>query len=236
MVREGWDAVELREMSSDGPTTSNLRQILPNVEFDTNVSPCVTISGTYEDYLNRLKKKNRHGLRRSWRRLSEKHEVTFGWKKGLDTSDGCYENFIRLGKTRWEGSSTESVLEYPEMVRFLERAVAGLSKEGIAAFHYLEEDEKTIAIGLGFLYRQRYLCYLSGFDPEFATYSPGSLLVAKVIEMCHQIGVKEVDLLRGAEQYKYRLGAFDRKLIHFHRTREEVVKGLLDRISKSPSK
>jgi CelD/BcsL family acetyltransferase involved in cellulose biosynthesis len=236
MKRKGWDAIELREMNLDGPTASNLRHFFPSAEYGTSISPCVTISGTYEDYLDRLEKKNRHGLRRSWRRLSEKHDVTFGWKRGADLKDEYYQDFIRLGKARWEGSGTESVLKYPDMVSFLGRAIASLSEEGITTFHYLEEGRRTIAIGLGFLYRQRYLCYLSGFDSEFATYSPGSLLVAKVIEMCHHMGLKEVDLLRGSEAYKYRFGAFDRRLVHFYRTREGPVKGLISRITYRPPK
>jgi CelD/BcsL family acetyltransferase involved in cellulose biosynthesis len=114
------------------------------------------------------------------------------------------------------------------MVKFVGRVVTGLAREGIPTLHYLKEGDRIIAIGLGFEYLRRYLCFLSGFDPEFSTYSPGSLLLGKVLEMCYQKGIKEVDLLRGAEAYKYRFNALDRKLVCFRMTRDGVKKSIIE--------
>lgn len=232
MEREGWSTADLKDLREDCPTAANIARIFPNAERETSVSPCVSITGTYEDYLRGLEKKNRHSLLRCWRRMSEKHEVTFGLKKPRDANDGDFREFVRLGKARWEGTGTDSVLGYPDMVRFIEAAVTALAEEGIPTLHYLKEGGRTVAIGLGFEYLQSYRCYLSGFDPEYATYSPGSLLVAKVVEMCHQKGLKEVDLLRGAEPYKYRFNAVDRNLVRFRFSGEKPAKGLLGRIAR----
>ncbi|MDD1773333.1 MAG: GNAT family N-acetyltransferase [Methanomassiliicoccales archaeon] len=232
MRREGWDTIDLRDTREDCPTAINAARIFPSAEIETNVSPYVTIASTYEEYIRGLEKKNRHSLQRCWRRLSEKHDVTFGVRKPKDAKDDEFREFVRLGKARWEGTGTDSVLGYPDMVKFVERAVAGLAKDGIPTLHYLKEGDKTIAIGLGFEYLQRYLCYLSGFDPEFSTYSPGSLLVGKVIEMCHQRGLKETDLLRGAEAYKYRFNAADRSLVRFRISRARPERGLLGRFAR----
>jgi CelD/BcsL family acetyltransferase involved in cellulose biosynthesis len=236
MGREGWDSIELRDMREDGATSSNIKKIYPDAKYGSEVSPYVTISGTYEDYLRRLKKKNRHGFERNWRRLSEKHTVTFGSRKPMDAKDDEFREFIRLGKTRWEGSDIESVLSDPNMVKLMELAVTSLAREGIPTLHYLKEGDRTIAVGLGFEYLNRYLCYLSGFDQEFSKYSPGSLLALKVLELCYSNGLKEVDFLRGAEAYKYRFDAVDRKLIHFSTSRAESREGILGRIAGRPRK
>jgi CelD/BcsL family acetyltransferase involved in cellulose biosynthesis len=232
MGREGWDTMDLKDTREDCPTACALRRIFPNAEYETNVSPYVTIAGTYEEYVRGLKKKNRQSLQRCWRRLSEKHSVTFGLRKPEDANDDDYREFVRLGNARWEGSGTKSVLAFPDMVKFVWRAVTGLASEGIPTLHYLKEGDRTIAIGLGFEYLQRYLCYLSGFDPEFSIYSPGSLLLGKVLEMCHQRGLKEVDLLRGAEAYKYRFNAMDRKLVHFRITRDGAKRSIVGAIKE----
>jgi CelD/BcsL family acetyltransferase involved in cellulose biosynthesis len=118
----------------------------------------------------------------------------------------------------------------------MELAVTSLAREGIPTLHYLKEGGRTIAVGLGFEYLNRYLCYLSGFDPEFSRYSPGSLLDLKLLEICHRNGLKEIDFLRGAEAYKYRFGAVDRKLIHFSTSRAESRKGILGKIAGRPRK
>ncbi|MGD0056944.1 MAG: GNAT family N-acetyltransferase, partial [Methanomassiliicoccales archaeon] len=196
--REGWDTMDLKDIRQDCPTACNLRRMFPNAEYESNVSPYVTIIGTYEEYVRGLKRKDRHSMQRCWRRLSEKHNVTFGLRKPKDANDDYYREFVRLGNARWEGSGTKSVLAFPDMVKFVGRVVTGLAREGIPTLHYLKEGDRIIAIGLGFEYLRRYLCFLSGFDPEFSTYSPGSLLLGKVLEMCYQKGIKEVDLLRGA--------------------------------------
>jgi CelD/BcsL family acetyltransferase involved in cellulose biosynthesis len=230
--REGWDTMDLKDTREDCPTAVNLRRIFPNAEYGTNVSPYVTVAGTYDEYLRGFKKKNRQSLQRCWRRLSEKHNVTFGLKKPEDSNDDDYREFVRLGNARWEGSGTKSVLAFPDMVKFVGRAVTGLAREGLPTLHYLKEGDRMIAIGLGFEYLQRYLCYLSGFDPEFSTYSPGSLLLGKVLEMCHQRGLKEVDLLRGAEAYKYRFNAMDRKLVHFRIAGDSVKSNIVGAIKE----
>jgi len=232
MGREGWNTADLRDTREDCPTAANIARIFPSAERETSVSPCVSITGTYEDYLRRLEKKDRHSIQRCWRRLSEKHEVTFGLTKPKDAKDDDFQDFVRLGKARWEGTGTDSVLGYPDMVRFIEAAVTSLAEEGIPTLHCLKERDRTVAIGLGFEYLRSYRCYLSGFDPEYATYSPGSLLVAKVLEMCHQKGLKEVDLLRGAEPYKYRFNAVDRNLVRFRFSGEKPAKNLLGRIAR----
>ena len=53
-------------------------------------------------------------------------------------------------------------------------------------------------------------CYLTGFDPEFAAISPGTLLLGHAIEQAMRDGARTCDLLRGRERYKYLWGGRDR--------------------------
>jgi CelD/BcsL family acetyltransferase involved in cellulose biosynthesis len=56
----------------------------------------------------------------------------------------------------------------------------------------------------------RAYAYLSGLDPAWARFSPGSVLLLQLVEDAVAEGLLELDLLRGREPYKYRLGAEDR--------------------------
>ncbi len=60
---------------------------------------------------------------------------------------------------------------------------------------------------MGFVYRDRYHLYNSGYDPEYAGYSPG--IAAAVHAMQDAIEEKAIafDFLSGDEPYKYQLGA-----------------------------
>jgi CelD/BcsL family acetyltransferase involved in cellulose biosynthesis len=59
---------------------------------------------------------------------------------------------------------------------------------------------------------RRWYDYIGGFDPAFAAFSPGTLLLAHAIDEARREGAVEFDFLRGAEAYKYRWGAADRPM------------------------
>jgi len=56
----------------------------------------------------------------------------------------------------------------------------------------------------------RLLFHLTGFDPAYGAASPGSLLLAAVIEAARAEGRSEMHFLRGGEAYKHAWGARDR--------------------------
>lgn len=62
-----------------------------------------------------------------------------------------------------------------------------------------------------FQYKDKLSYYNSGFDPAFAKYSIGTILIACGIEEAISRGVREFDFLRGAEKYKYLWTNTDRK-------------------------
>jgi CelD/BcsL family acetyltransferase involved in cellulose biosynthesis len=52
--------------------------------------------------------------------------------------------------------------------------------------------------------------YIGGFEPAWARFSPGRLLLLHLFEDALQKGVTEIDFLRGVEGYKYDWGAQNR--------------------------
>jgi CelD/BcsL family acetyltransferase involved in cellulose biosynthesis len=71
----------------------------------------------------------------------------------------------------------------------------------------LERNGRPIAATIGFLHRDRYLLYNSGYDPTESVGSPG--IVAVAYAMRDAIAQKAVlfDFLSGSEPYKYQVGA-----------------------------
>jgi CelD/BcsL family acetyltransferase involved in cellulose biosynthesis len=108
------------------------------------------------------------------------------------------------------------------MIEFLGKAVKELARTNNVVFTKLDAGDRTVATQLGFEHRDRYLFYLSGLDPALSDYSPGTLLMGKVIEECYRRGLKEVDMLRGGEDYKYRFKAVDRRQVHFRVIRKSI--------------
>ncbi|HMK09719.1 MAG TPA: GNAT family N-acetyltransferase, partial [Anaerolineales bacterium] len=57
-----------------------------------------------------------------------------------------------------------------------------------------------------FDYGSRLLVYNSGMDPSFHALSPGWALLGGLIRSACQDGKLAIDLMRGDEDYKFRLG------------------------------
>ena len=51
--------------------------------------------------------------------------------------------------------------------------------------------------------------YLAGFDPDFRQFSPGSVMIFKLIQELLRTGIRRVDFLRGRKPYKYKWEAVD---------------------------
>jgi|GEM_PF-923303 len=222
-----WDSINIRNMRKGSPTAECVLTEFKDCNISTEVSPYIPVKSSYDEFLRNLEHKHRHNLLRYWRRLKENHTCEFKVNKNTDTVCEYIDAFIYLMKARWDMRREKSVTEIPGMAEFIKSAFEALAEKGWASVHSLEEKGEPFAIGLGFEYNRRYLCYLSAFDPRYAIYSPGTLLLDCVIKMCHDKGLLEVDLLRGAEPYKYRLGAIDRELIGVSKERKRLIKGIL---------
>jgi CelD/BcsL family acetyltransferase involved in cellulose biosynthesis len=60
-----------------------------------------------------------------------------------------------------------------------------------------------VAARYGYVYRDTYYAYQSGFDPALADYSPGEVMLGYVIEHLIGRGVRELNFLRGTQPHKY---------------------------------
>ncbi|TIM67791.1 MAG: GNAT family N-acetyltransferase, partial [Mesorhizobium sp.] len=74
----------------------------------------------------------------------------------------------------------------------------------------MEIDGAVVGAYYGFHHHDRAYAYLGGFDPAYASESPGAILIGKAIAEAVQDGAREFDFLRGRESYKYSWGAKDR--------------------------
>jgi CelD/BcsL family acetyltransferase involved in cellulose biosynthesis len=62
----------------------------------------------------------------------------------------------------------------------------------------------------GFVWQHDFAYYQGGWEPEWASRSLGTVLVAEGIALAGREGLRVWDFLRGAGDYKYRFGAQDR--------------------------
>ena len=203
-----WDIGEFRDVRQYGPTAGRVLERFPLAEVSEENSPCITVRPSFQDYLSSLSQNARHNMG-TCRRTLDNLEASFVRIADRDSIPIALEEFFRLHEMRWSKKAEDSILT-AQMRDFLRDAIRRFAHTGIPVIHALMIGEKTISMCLGFEYRNRYLYYLSGFDPAYLRYGPGRCLLSKVIEEAHERGLKDVDLLRGDEEYKYHLGAENR--------------------------
>jgi CelD/BcsL family acetyltransferase involved in cellulose biosynthesis len=91
----------------------------------------------------------------------------------------------------------------------ISNALPHLYASGAVRLAALDVGGTCAAACLAFSAPDRILFYLSGYDQSHAFCSPGSLLMAELLELAIAEGRKEAHFLRGNEAYKYAWGAHD---------------------------
>lgn len=121
-----------------------------------------------------------------------------------------FRALIQLHRARWNMRGEPGVLD--TTWQFHMDVAAQLFTRGLLRLCAWRVNGRIIGALHGFLSRRRFYYYISGFDPAFAQFSPGNVLVAHAITEAIREGATEFDFLRGAEAYKYRWGAIDQPL------------------------
>ncbi len=112
------------------------------------------------------------------------------------------DGLFRLHSARWQSKDEAGVLATEALQSFHREVAAGFDALGMLRLYELTLSGDTVAVIYAFAHRRRWYGYLNGFDPEFAKLSPGSTLLAHVLEQAIAEGAEAFDFLRGEESYK----------------------------------
>ncbi|HEX5385296.1 MAG TPA: GNAT family N-acetyltransferase [Gemmatimonadales bacterium] len=111
---------------------------------------------------------------------------------------------------RWESQGEPGVLADRAVTAFHREAAARLLAGGVLRLYLLEVHGAVTAAYYGLAAKGRAFAYITGFDPAWARFNVGTLVLAHAAEEAAREGARELDFLRGREPYKYAWGARDR--------------------------
>ena len=210
-AREDWRELELWGLAAGSPTLA----ILPALARDRGlevrteleaVCPQLDLPATWDEYLSRLGKKNRHELRRKLRRLqSVVGETLLHVLRSPEEVAAGLDDFLRLMTCR----SDKEEFMTPTMERFFRRMGETMAGEGVVALYMLEAHGTRVASTFCFQDEEELLLYNSGYDPQFSSLAVGLASKAACLQRAIEDGKRHLDFLRGNEPYKYDLGAVD---------------------------
>jgi CelD/BcsL family acetyltransferase involved in cellulose biosynthesis len=166
-------------------------------------TPRIPLTGTFEEYLARIDKKQRHEIRRKMRRAAEsERNVRFNIVDGGASIDSEINAFFDL----MVHDPTKAEFLHPAMREQMAATIQNAHAHGYLWLAFLEVDGAKVAGSLNFDYRNKLWGYNSGVSREHMELSPGWVLLAHTIQWCTEHGRYEFDFMRGDEEYKYRFG------------------------------
>jgi len=136
--------------------------------------------------------------------------VTFDWQGPGAVTPSTVSALFALHDERRRSRNETSTLG-PDHRDLLLRccARAGSDRGPVAAIARKGDD--VIGVLFGFWWQRGVELYQKGWDPTYAPFSLGSLLVVEAIRASDAAHADTVDFLRGTEDYKYRFGAVARE-------------------------
>jgi CelD/BcsL family acetyltransferase involved in cellulose biosynthesis len=203
--RDHWDVLQLSRLPEDSPTRAAMQALADEEQFTTglwqgDVSPYLTLSGTWDQYHGALSAKFRSNLRNRLSRLQKIGQPALEVLDDAASIEGARGDALRLEASGWKSESGTSICSDPAVERFYTR----LAQRGAGWLRlmFLTVDGRRIATSYGSRFDQRLFLFKTGYDPEYATCSPFKLLTQFAIQAAYAEGLTEVDFLGDAEPWK----------------------------------
>jgi CelD/BcsL family acetyltransferase involved in cellulose biosynthesis len=200
---------EFINIKSSSPTLFFLPRLASEYGFAYTIHeeeevPGMELPASFEDYLGRLSRKNRHEVRRKLKRTESLGGIRI--KRTTDPGEllSSIDGFIALH--RESNPSKRRFWEKRGMMHFFHELIIQLAPRGWVELNVLYAGNETAAGLLNFSYADEVLFYNSAFSPMFSSYNPGFYLFIQSIKEAVSEKKKRADFLRGREKYKYYFG------------------------------
>lgn len=193
-----WDALLLRDLPRDGPTSTLLE---PLARADRHLTgrwrsldtPHLVLGGTPAE--ERTSSKFRANLRRRAKRLGEMGAVALRRIEAPADVDEAVEAFFALEAAGWKGANGTAIAGDPRLRAFYLRVAREAAAAGELAGRALTLDGRAIAFHLGLVHRGTYYLPKTAYDESLAPVSPGQLLHREVVAECEARGLGALDFL-----------------------------------------
>ena len=208
LKRRGISQLDLRLLRPNSAVLSHLIDIARDLNCEVSckaedISLELDLPPTWQQYLEALNQKQRHEVRRKLRRLREAGDVNYRIIEDGESVSEFIAVFLRLFR---ESRQDKAIFLTARMESFFTSLAKGMARAGLLRLGFLELNALPVAAVMCFDYNNTVFLYNNGYDPKYSFLSVG--LIAKVLSIKDSVerGRGKFDLLKGAEEYKHRLG------------------------------
>ncbi|MFZ0533686.1 MAG: GNAT family N-acetyltransferase [Anaerolineales bacterium] len=172
--------------------------------------PYIPLPGDWEKYICSIDKKQRHEIRRKMRR-AEDYYLPLRWYIAQDGAKLEQEMDSFLDLMACDPNKAKFLT--PAMRTQMRSIMQVANDAGWLQLAFIEIDGKKAAGYLNFDYMNHIWVYNSGLDFRFSELSLGWVLLGHLLQWANEQQRRYFDFMRGDEQYKYRFGAVDRRVM-----------------------
>jgi len=206
--RKGISRLNLKPLRPHSTVLTHLIDIARNRNCEVSckvedISLELDLPPTWEEYLGKLTQKQRHEVRRKLRRFSEAGDVNYLIAEDSKSTSQFLALFLKLFR---ESRRDKAIFLNARMESFFMSMAKAMGQAGLLRLGLLELNAAPMAAVMCFDYNGTVFLYNNGYDPQYSSLSAG--LISKVLSIKDSIerGRRIFDFLKGAEEYKHRLG------------------------------
>lgn len=212
--------IDLRFLPAGGTLASAVGERIIGADdgpllWSSRHQPYVDLTGTWENYQQtRVGGRRRREIQRLWRRLSDIGTCQFQLHSGQEDLAGLLHRGFEVESRGWKGRAGTAVGSTPSSALFYRSIARWAAHEGILRLAFVTLDSRAIAFGYAIQHKSSMFFLKAGYDEAYARYSPGILLLDRLIQ--HSFEHPELTTLEMLGEDD------DYKMVFAHGTREQV--------------
>jgi CelD/BcsL family acetyltransferase involved in cellulose biosynthesis len=177
------------------------------------VSVNMVLPASWDEYLMSLSKKQRHEVRRKFRRLFEAGTVKTRIIRSADEVEDAMGRFFVLFR---QSREDKNLFLTPKRERYFRELAGQLGRSAMLNMLEVRIDDAAVAMVFCVDLGETTYLYNNGFNPEYRKISAGFVSKLMTIRKSIEVGMQYYDFLGGDEHYKFQLGGVEEKLASVH--------------------
>lgn len=223
-----WNMLDWSDLPAESTLGSALAEGLAQAGLRTSCSWSEPISygdlpSTWDAYRSSLSRNRRETMGRKRRKFEAQAGAGLRVIDSPQALDAGFEQLARLHQLRWTGRTERPGFSTAQYRGFHLELMHALLRQGQLHLLALEMEGRTIAMLYGMQYKKRFCFFQSGFDPAYAAFSPGDVLMGLAVEFAILQGCTVFDMLKGDHDYKRHFVQQERRNLEVRAFRPGIV-------------
>lgn len=204
-----WDWFEFSALAETSLLHERLKKLSGTdgriLEKNAIVCPYIPLPADEKVFFSSLSPKMRHNLKHQYKRLSSEYPIRFASTQDPTRLSEDIDRVFHLHNARYDQKANRqhvSNFNGETLKLFHNEVAAGFLSRGWLELYFLFVGEEAIGCIYGFHFKKTFCAYQTGFNPDWAKWSPGYILFEYAIRSCFISKAHEFHFLRGQEAYK----------------------------------